>query len=192
MTLKIATLTIALGVFPSVLPADIYQYQGPHYTTVNAPYTTSEALSGEFTITGTLGDSLNEVSILNRITAWTVSDGQQTFCPTCGGNNLLLELTVSTNSSGKITDWFWDARSPNDSNQDLSAGPGGESSGLSSYDQADINSGAGGYGFVHAAGSFTDISNVTPEPGYGVLALVLTALIVAVRSRKDAGSSPRC
>jgi hypothetical protein len=86
-----------------------YYYTGPDFLDVAAPYTTSDSISGYFTLASPLGDNIT-LQITDYIPYtgpvpsldFSFSDGQQTIDT---GNAFEDIFTLDTNSIGQITHW---------------------------------------------------------------------------------------
>jgi hypothetical protein len=94
---------------PATVFADTETYTGndlgpdPPYQ-FNPPYTTSDAVTGYFTINGALGDDLpNMTNITGLVTSFSFSDGVQTF--TQNSPLMFEEFEVATNNLGAIDAW---------------------------------------------------------------------------------------
>lgn len=79
-----------------------YTYSGKDFAKVSDPYTTSDAISGTFTLAAPLGDSLNLASVTPI--SFNFTDGVQTITDsTDSAANTFFEF--STNTSGNIDGW---------------------------------------------------------------------------------------
>lgn len=87
--------------------AVVYQYTGNNFTSVFAPgYTTSDKITGTLTLSSALPASLNTLTDETAlVTAYSFSDGVNTFATGCcgSGNQTIFEFT--TDASGAITSW---------------------------------------------------------------------------------------
>jgi hypothetical protein len=93
---------------PATIFAETLTYTGndlgpdPPYTF--APYTTSDSVTGYFTISGSLADNLpNMTNITGLVTGFSFSDGVQTFNQS--SPLIYKEFEVATNNSGAIDAW---------------------------------------------------------------------------------------
>jgi hypothetical protein len=99
--LAFASLLILL---PLPMMADIYTYTGPNFNyveLVSSAYTTSDSITGSFTMAGSLG--LNQALEDAPFLTYSFSDGVQTFTnpnPTDDG------FKVATDANGTIDQWF--------------------------------------------------------------------------------------
>jgi hypothetical protein len=83
-----------------------YTYQGndfASFTTSPSPYTTSDAITGSFTIASALADNLTAGNITSNVSTFSFTDGAvNTLIPSNTGDQTFL---FSTNSQGNITAW---------------------------------------------------------------------------------------
>jgi hypothetical protein len=78
-----------------------YTYTGNDFTQANSPSSTSDFVSGFFTVTAPLGDSLSAVSI--SPSTYSFSDGVQTMT---NANSSIDYFDISTDGSGNISGWI--------------------------------------------------------------------------------------
>jgi hypothetical protein len=84
----------------------VYQYVGSDFATVQAPYTTSEAVAGTVTFSSALPDNLNNHGNVQFVTAlsFSFSDGVETISSV--SPDLLNQVfEFRTNALGQITNW---------------------------------------------------------------------------------------
>src|SRR5437016_12365885 len=94
-------LFIALLVMPVAMRADTYTYTytGNNFTTVTAPYTTGDSITGSFTLSAPLGPNYNnEVTPISQ----EFSDGLVTFDSLAD----IFIFEIETDSSGNIDMWI--------------------------------------------------------------------------------------
>ena len=78
-----------------------YTYAGPHYTTINGPYTRFESISGSITLASSLGANAPFAGVTP--TAFSFFDGVQTFTD---ADTLVRKLfSFSTDATGAIALW---------------------------------------------------------------------------------------
>lgn len=80
-----------------------YAYTGNDFTTVSAPYTTSDFVSGRFTVELSSNLNLPITDISDHIQVFSFTDGQQTFTEKTPLTNAI--FFIATDGSGDITDW---------------------------------------------------------------------------------------
>lgn len=81
----------------------VYTYTGNDFTSASAPFTTSEYITGSFTVATALGANLSLASITP--TSFTFSDGVDTVTNLNANSDL---FQVATNNLGQINDWYID------------------------------------------------------------------------------------
>ena len=72
-------------------------------TTATGPYTTTDSVTGSFTVSIALGDSLTNVSVTPS--AYTFTDGVNTYT---NANSTIADFSVSTSATGAIANWYVD------------------------------------------------------------------------------------
>jgi hypothetical protein len=99
---SLALLSILLG--PFLCRADtIYTYTGNHFTNAPLPYTTSDSITGFFTLSSPLGDNLALANIAADVLSFSFTDGSvNTITSSANSGSFFL---ISTNSQGNITAW---------------------------------------------------------------------------------------
>jgi hypothetical protein len=135
----------------------IYTYTGNDFTSATGPYTTSDFVSGSFTLASPLGDDLSNYTVTPL--SFSFSDGVQTL--TNSSTDLtLINFVVTTNSSGAVTEW----------SIDLSTQGGGgiythNNPGVLVNDEGELSDGSFGY-TTNSPGTFTvaETPAVAPEP----------------------------
>lgn len=112
VTKTIVTGLILFCGLQSAARADIiYSYTGSDFTTATTPYTTSDYVSGSFTLATALGDNLSLAVITPS--SYSFSDQVQTFSSLSPPTDVTFE--ISTNASGQITGWFINLENPTSS-----------------------------------------------------------------------------
>ena len=170
------TLQRALGVLAAcclaipLTASTTYTYTGNDFEAVfGGSYTTSDFVSGFFTVASPLPDNL--VFSNNNVTptAYSFTDGVQTFSSVSPPTNITFD--IGTDASGNITSW----------NVTLGSGPPGNNSVSTDNAASDV-------GQMDSFGAFGDVigdpgtwasssgSTATPEPAsLGVVGLLLVA-----------------
>jgi len=163
----LAALTLPL---PLLADTITYTYSGNDFTKNDSPYTTSDTVTGEFTLSAPLADNLGTSMSLVTIdpASFSFSDGVDTL----SNANATIRIDIGTNASGAIDEW------------DISMQNGGppgleeivtENFNVFIADQA-INDLDGADDFnENSPGAWTSSTTVTPEPAS--LMLVGTALL---------------
>jgi hypothetical protein len=181
MRIRVLALPAAFILAVPLMASSIYTYTGNDFTSATAPLTTSDSVTGSFTVASPLADNLEGVNIEPSSTAFSFSDGHgdtlTNTTPGIGVSPFSLNITISTNGSGNIINW----------DVELIAGPTGGFTILTDnfFSVEDIvsddnsvdasNSGDAG----HWSGSTT---SAAPEPGsLGLLGAGLLALTGAIR-----------
>jgi hypothetical protein len=91
------------AMLPATALADmIYSYTGNDFTFADPPYTTSDSISGFFTLPSALAPSTTFPTITP--TAFSFSDGQQTLSSSLATASIVI-VNVTTNASGNISQW---------------------------------------------------------------------------------------
>ncbi len=170
MRLLCVAAALTLPICPSLAQAStIYSYTGQDYTSATVPYTTTESVTGSFTLSTPLAANLQDGSVTPA--AFSFSDGVQTLTDTTALSYSFGDL--STDSIGNITSYDIQINNLTDGFMKLS-GVGGGLSG----DTVRLTLGDSGNNTV--AGKFStngDTMTVTPEPssialfGTGLLGL---------------------
>src|SRR5262245_37898499 len=80
----------------------IYSYTGNDFTVAPPPYTTSDFISGFFTVTSALAPSTTFPTITP--TAFSFSDGQQTLSSSLATASITI-MNVTTDATGNISQW---------------------------------------------------------------------------------------
>lgn len=96
-----ALLAALLVPLPASAGTVTYTYTGADFTSVSGSYTTSDSVSGEFTLPAPLADNLTVLTAITP-TSFSFSDGVQTLTQA----NASAGFDVATNSSGSITQWY--------------------------------------------------------------------------------------
>ncbi len=181
VTKTIVTGLILFCGLQSAARADItYTYTGNDFQTATAPYTTTDFVSGSFTLASALGDNL--VLASETPTSYSFSDGVQTISSLSPPTDVTFE--ISTDASGKIDGWFINLENPSPFNQIFTE---------TSPNQEDGGSSSGGEGLVFFDEGTWQVSgggtSPVPEPNMSwVLFGLLTAGWAMVRLRNRGGS----
>ena len=162
--MRISVLAVlAAFILPLPIMADTttYTYTGSDFTAVSGPYTTSDSVTGEFTLSAPLADNLNTLTAITP-TSYSFSDGIQTLT-----TGIVADFYIETDAIGDITGWSIQIDGDSDNQIETvhtSAVPGYED-GISS---------SSAYGDDEGHGTWTSATAVTPEPAS--LFLVATGL----------------
>lgn len=180
---SIPILLVAGSILALPLAADTitYTYTGNDFEVASGPYTTSDFVSGFFTLTTALGDNLVDDSITPA--SYSFSDGVQTFSSSSPPSDVTFD--VSTNSSGAINGWFIDvgsganfvstATTPNQEDQGEDGFAGAANNFFAEGTWVQTESGGG---------------SAVPEPSnVGLVGLGLLAMAVVVRRRVSGARS---
>ena len=101
-----AALPLTLAVWATLMPVSAsatvynYSYMGQPFTSVQTPFTTSDAISFQFQSIGQLGDNWNDMSFVAPISAWSLSIGPLSIS---NSTDTLYSINFSTNAMGQIT-----------------------------------------------------------------------------------------
>ena len=109
---NLPSICIALFMTTTAWASVTYTFTGANYTSTTnftacttgpcANYTTSMMVTGSFTLASALGANVSNQNIASLITAYSFSDGINTYTNT-DPNSRIYEALVSTNASGNIT-----------------------------------------------------------------------------------------
>jgi hypothetical protein len=99
----LVALSIAFLSMASAKANVIYTYTGNDFTSVNAPYTTNDKITGTLVFLWALAPNLDDVTDEIPI-SFSFSDGQQTL----NSENAVIvgSINISTNAKGNITQWY--------------------------------------------------------------------------------------
>jgi len=151
-----------------------YTYTGNDFETATGPYTTSDFVSGYFTLAAALGDSMAFGSITPA--SYSFSDQVQTFDSASPPPDVTFE--VATNASGQIDEWDISLQNGVDvvSTVSFSSDFGEMSSGL-----GEVIGSPGGWQMS------SGVTSPTPEPGnVALIALGLVGIAIIARKRRVA------
>ncbi len=145
----------------------VYTYTGQNFTTVSGAYTTSDHVTGSFTVATPLGDNLSDDTFTPE--SFSFNDGLQTLT---SGNASASTFGVSTDPSGNITNY-----------RIVIVGTSPFFYMFISEDFFDTANDGASLAYNQIAGTFTEqtpatpLSTVTPEPSS--IALLSTGLLGA-------------
>ena len=96
-------LSVAFFSMASAKANVIYTYTGNDFTSVNAPYTTDDKITGTLVFLWSLAPNLDDVTDEIPL-SFSFSDGQQTL----DSENAVIvgSINISTNAQGNITQWY--------------------------------------------------------------------------------------
>lgn len=99
----LVALTVAFFSTASAKANVIYTYTGNDFTSVNAPYTTNDKITGTLVFLWGLAPNLDDVTDEIPL-SFSFSDGQQTL----DSENAVIvgSISISTNALGNITQWY--------------------------------------------------------------------------------------
>ena len=80
-----------------------YTYQGSDFTVAQAPYTTSDFISGQLTTTSRIPANWGFAEFQQNVLTWSFSDGVNTWN---SGDAQLVVFSAQTDSQGNITSWY--------------------------------------------------------------------------------------
>ena len=170
LTLKSFALAAALLAAPSVSHAELftYDYQGLGFDLVTPPYTTTDSVSGSFTVDLPTNLGISPLTdVIDYLDSFSFSDGVQTI--SSAGNIMIFGFDIATDGTGAITDWFISLLDDDTGGLIISGGAGDAGS-------IDFN-----FGLNFAPGTFTQ----APEPSsLALFAIALGGLGFAARRRK--------
>lgn len=151
--------------------ATVYTYTGTNYTQAAAPFTTSERVTGTFTLATPLGANLNSATITPI--SFTFATGFDTFG---AGLAYSSQFTFSTDASGNITNYLLSAQYPSpNSIYDVVRVDTYNGITLVSKQTSQATTQVRGTLTTNAAPTPTPITSVTPEPSS--LALLGTGIV---------------
>lgn len=166
---------IAATALPLAASSVTYTYTGNDFVTVLSPYTTSDFVSGNFTLASALGDNL----ALGAITplTYSFSDGVQTFSSASPPPEVTFE--VGTDGSGNIDSWVIQLNSGPPSDDIVSTSSGVSDFGELGFSALGENLGNPGTWVMTGGGT-----SPVPEPGnVALIAMGLAAIGIGARRR---------
>ncbi|HET9796243.1 MAG TPA: hypothetical protein VFS34_17505 [Thermoanaerobaculia bacterium] len=96
----------ALGILFSAVPlhgAQTYTYTGQNFSSVTAPYTTAEKVTGSFTTAVALPRFMPLTDVSGSIASYSFSDGVQSRT---SANSFACDFSVATDGAGNVSAWF--------------------------------------------------------------------------------------
>jgi hypothetical protein len=115
MRIRVLALPAAFILAVPLMASTIYTYTGNDFTTANAPLTTSDSVTGSFTVASPLADNLNGANILTGCvsdgctTPFSFSDGAgdkiTNTTPGIGVCSCSPYIDIFTDGSGNIINW---------------------------------------------------------------------------------------
>lgn len=187
-------LSLALGA--TMLKADpiyTYTYTGNDFTYGLPPFSTSDFVSGYFTLSAPLADGLTDYDIPNAdfvSVEFTAGEAEAWYADGVPNNSInsccSFELTVSTSATGGIFEWNLSAES-------LEYGIGSYSAQFGQSDSAGIDESTSNFppfaANFGAPGTWVSSSSPSPTPEPGTLYLTLGGLLaLALLARKRLAS----
>jgi hypothetical protein len=183
MHVRLALLS-ALLLLPVALRADTYTYTGNDFTTVTGSYTTSDKITGSFTIAGTLADS---TATLISPSAFSFSDGLAPAITQATSIHFEDPMSVTTNASGQIIAWDFSFTLYTAQYLTTNFKDGGDQD-LAGYGTSTAE---GGGSPTTPQGSWVDSTTTTsavPEPSsFALMSAALLAFVFVARKRLVAG-----
>lgn len=172
MRVRCVALLAAFLIPLPVMAGTTYTYTGNDFQIAIAPYTTSDSITGWFTVAAALPDNLNDAGglfdITSQVTAFSLSDGVQTIT---NGNATFSQVGVVTDASGAIFAWIFGAEAVTGSGAAMTTGLI-ETEGVAVGMGDDVGGLNSSEGLNFSPGSWTESSPaVTPEPSSFVLLL---------------------
>jgi hypothetical protein len=109
MRIRVLALPAAFILAVPLMASTIYTYTGNDFTTANAPLTTSDSVTGSFTVASPLADNLNGENIEPSATSFSFSDGAgdtiTNTTPGIGVCSCSPYIDIFTDGSGNIINW---------------------------------------------------------------------------------------
>lgn len=178
MTLLFLVFFSTTGLLPAVADT-VYAYKGNSFTSVTAPYTTSDFISGSFSTALPL--PANQLTLEVPTESFSFSDGAQTITNTTP--NISPVFTITTDASGKIISWVVALQNINGFGIITANTAGDESSaadgGSMSFESQGSNSAS--------PGVWRSANSAVPEPASVGLIAAAMFLLTAARLRSLRG-----
>jgi len=174
---------------PLMASSVTYTYTGNDFTINTFPYTTSDSVSGYFTLATALGDGLSDVAI-SPVT-YSFTDGVQTFTNAAPPSTVTFD--VSTSATGAITEWYILLQNPYAPGQTYDVETADGLAETRDFGEFPEGAGVGQGVILFDPGTWVQSgggTSPTPEPGYlGLIALGLVGIGV-VRRKMQRQSQP--
>ena len=105
----IGSLAVVFVLAVPLMADTVYTYAGNDFNDITGTdFTTSDSVTGSFTVSSPLGDNLNGANIASSAISFSFSDGPDTITNTTPGIDTCFcspTIDIWTNGSGQITNW---------------------------------------------------------------------------------------